>query len=76
MPGGMNGFELAETALQINPTLNILLTSGFTSKAKPSERQDKLKFNMIKKPYILMDLKLRIRDLIDEGKLNASSEDN
>jgi len=33
MPGGINGYELAERAISINPNQKVLLTSGFTENA-------------------------------------------
>lgn len=64
MPGGMNGFQLAEQAHQLKPELKILLTSGFTSKAAISNGQMKFKANFLTKPYTQLDMAFQIGQLL------------
>ena len=65
MPGGMNGFELAEQAAVQHPELKILLTSGYTGKALQNREHAHFDVNLISKPYSEIELAQRIRELID-----------
>ncbi|MCP4128565.1 MAG: PAS domain S-box protein [Gammaproteobacteria bacterium] len=66
MPGGLNGYELAEKATASRPNLKVLLTSGFTEKTMI--RDDLMRFgaNLLSKPYAQSEIAQRIRDLLDE----------
>jgi len=66
MPGGMNGYELAEQAGRENAKLKILLTSGFTSKTIAQNDQIRFTAQMLSKPYLKIDLAQHIRLLLDE----------
>lgn len=68
MPGGMNGFELAEKLVGERPQLKVLLTSGYTEKAIARNGQVRFKTNMLSKPYTLADLAQKVRNLLDESK--------
>jgi len=65
MPGGMNGVELAATALRQRPDLKVLYTSGYTSRGlvNPSILANGSKF--IEKPYLREPLGQKIRELLD-----------
>ena len=65
MPGGMNGYELAQQATQILPTLKVLLTSGFTAKSIAQNGLQKFSENLLSKPYSKVDLAKRIRHVLD-----------
>lgn len=70
MPG-INGFELAFTALELIPGIKILLTSGFTSKhIKYSDKKEiiynKLAANLLEKPYTLNEIAIAIHRTFDE----------
>ena len=65
MPGGMNGYELAQKATQILPTLKVLLTSGFTAKSIAQNGLQKFSENLLSKPYSKVDLAKRIRHVLD-----------
>ena len=67
MPGGMNGYELAEQASKNNPELKILLTSGFTSKTIAQSSQIRFTAQMLSKPYRKADLAQHIRLVLDEA---------
>ena len=66
MPGGMNGYELAQAAINQKPDLKILLTSGFTSKTMTHNGLEKFAASLLSKPYLKTELALRIRQILDE----------
>lgn len=65
MPGGMNGYELAEQALINKPQLKVLLTSGYTELATASNNQERFKANLLSKPYTIVKLTQRVREMLD-----------
>ncbi|MBT4520559.1 MAG: PAS domain-containing protein [Halieaceae bacterium] len=67
MPGAMNGYALAEAATADRPDLRVLLTSGYTEKVPPSERQQRFAANLLNKPYSRVELAQRVRDVLDSG---------
>ncbi len=66
MPGGVNGYELAELAVVKITTLKVLLTSGFTKKAVSKNGQARFSVTLLSKPYSKVELAQRIRDVLDE----------
>jgi len=66
MPGGMNGYELAQQATQKNPALKVLLTSGFTSKTIAHNGLARFSSHLLSKPYRKADLAQHIRLVLDE----------
>ncbi len=69
MPGGMNGYELAEQAMEDHSSLKILLTSGHTEKASGQAQQN---YKQIMKPYTLEDLTRWVQLLLGESKNSPS----
>ena len=71
MPGGINGYELAEQATAEFPNLKVLLTSGYTGKVANDKhpKQPGSIAKIINKPYSHNELATRIRDLLDEHTL-------
>jgi len=65
MPGGINGYELAELATQSRPDLKVMLASGYTSKTEIHNSQARFSANMLMKPYNLSELARRVRELLD-----------
>ncbi len=70
MPGGLNGYELAEFAESNYPQLKILLTSGYTLKAVDKNDHSQMKWSrfekgLLSKPYSRQDLANRIRKILD-----------
>jgi len=65
MPGGMNGYELAEQATTLYPQLKVLLTSGYSSKMLYRNGQARFKANLLNKPYSHLDIATRIRLILD-----------
>lgn len=64
MPGGMNGYELAEEATRTRPELKVLLTSGFTGRALARNGQARFQANLLGKPYTQADMTERIGRLL------------
>lgn len=71
MPGGLNGYELAEQATAMYPSLKVLLTSGFTEKAAARNGQAKFNVNLISKPYSLAALNIRMSELFAEKEISG-----
>ncbi|MCA0432862.1 MAG: PAS domain S-box protein [Proteobacteria bacterium] len=66
MPGGMNGFDLAQAAQSLNPALKIVHTSGYPKGAMV--HQDEPRFRegyIIMKPYRREDLQKIIKDAFE-----------
>jgi PAS domain S-box-containing protein len=66
MPGGMNGFDLAQAALSMKPGLKVVHTSGYPKGAMV--HQDEPRFRegfIIMKPYRREDLQKIIRDALE-----------
>jgi len=66
MPGGMNGYELAELSVKNNAELRVLLTSGFTSKTIARNGQLRFAMRILSKPYRKAELAQYIRRTLDE----------
>ena len=66
MPGGINGYELAEQATALYPELKVLLTSGFTGQAVARSGQARFNADLLSKPYTLAELYRRLNTLLNE----------
>lgn len=71
MPGGLDGYHLAFAAAKQQPTIRVLLTSGFTSKREEFTNGEqkiylKLAANLLGKPYNIIELASAIRRTLDE----------
>jgi CheY-like chemotaxis protein len=62
MPGGMNGFELADAAKQLQPGLRILYLTGFVN--LPRRRLAELQGKLVHKPVLPAQLEREIRELL------------
>jgi PAS domain S-box-containing protein len=67
MPGGINGFELAEKATLVNPSIKVILTSGFTSKNIIKKGAQQLSSSLLIKPYRKKELAEKIRSTLDNS---------
>ncbi len=67
MPGGLNGYELAQQATALRPELKVLLTSGYTKQAAARNGQARFNANLLSKPYQRAELARRVRRLLDQG---------
>jgi PAS domain S-box-containing protein len=66
MPGELNGYALAEKALQMNQDIKVLITSGFAEKVGNNKEYEKYAFERITKPYNNQELARKLRQLLDE----------
>ncbi|MGZ9098425.1 MAG: response regulator [Brevundimonas sp.] len=69
MPGGVNGIELARQAQRLNPSLRILLTSGYVGESALEEVHD---FEVIAKPYRNSELAERLRAVMTAPPARAA----
>ncbi len=60
MDGGMNGWELAQSARALVPELPVLFTSAYPDAAKPPSQDLTGTRNMLRKPYRSRDLSMAI----------------
>jgi len=67
MPGGMNGQELGEAALQLAPQIKILYTSGYPAAAfEHLGLKEQNSINFLSKPYKAADLQRILADIFDD----------
>ena len=65
MPGGMNGFDLAQAALSLRPDLKVVHTSGYPKGAMVHQEEPRFKQGfIIMKPYRRDELKKIIEDAL------------
>ncbi len=65
MPGGMNGRQLADAALVLQPQLKVLFTSGYTSNAIVHHGRLEPGVRFLAKPYRRNELAKRVKDALD-----------
>ncbi len=65
MPGGMNGRELADTALKMHPEIKVLFTSGYTEQAIIHHGRLDPGVQLLSKPYRRQQLAEKVRLLLD-----------
>jgi PAS domain S-box-containing protein len=64
MPGGINGWELADLAQQVRPGLPVLLTSGYALETLGKHGRLRAGAVVLTKPYRKADLALRLREVL------------
>jgi CheY-like chemotaxis protein len=64
MPGGVNGRQLADSALSLRPTLKVLYTSGYAQDAI-LRHQLEPGVDLLAKPYVRRELCRRVRAALD-----------
>ncbi|WP_441237273.1 PAS domain S-box protein [Bradyrhizobium sp. 930_D9_N1_4] len=62
MPGGMSGWELAEQARRIRPSLPVLFTSGYALETLVEQGRAQAQAVVLTKPYRKAELAQRLRD--------------
>jgi PAS domain S-box-containing protein len=72
MPGGMDGFSLAEEAVKKMPDLSVQMTSGFTRQFESDTMSgtgfsERLSESLLRKPYTLRELSHSLRDCLDRA---------
>ena len=65
MPGGMNGYELADKVRNDYPEIKVLLSSGYTGKSTGTVYKAVYKELIVSKPYTRQDLAYRIRNVLE-----------
>ena len=68
MPGGMNGRQLADAAwaLQLQPQLKVLFTSGYTENAIVHQGRLDPGLHLLSKPYRRLELARKLRQVLDQ----------
>lgn len=64
MPGGVNGWSLAEQAVKICPTMKVLFTSGYPLETLESSGFLKPNTQILNKPYRKVELANRFHDIL------------
>jgi CheY-like chemotaxis protein len=62
IPGGMNGFELAEAALKLQPELRVIYLTGFVN--LPRRQITQLRGKLVHKPVQPSELEHEVRSLL------------
>lgn len=65
MPGGMNGVMLAREARRRDPSIRVLLTTGYSENSLERTDTGGADFTFISKPYVPSDLAKKIRQAIE-----------
>ena len=65
MPGNLDGHTLAQRALELQPDIKILLTSGFPGGEADDRVHASSTFSLLHKPDRILDLVMAIRAVID-----------
>jgi len=73
MPGGINGWELADLAKQIRHGLPVLLTSGYALETLVQQGRLEAGAMVLAKPYRRDALARRLREIVLVGSLSSSS---
>ncbi|MCC5876489.1 MAG: PAS domain S-box protein, partial [Candidatus Sumerlaeia bacterium] len=68
MPGGMNGRQLADRAVEIRPNLKVLYTSGYTDNAIVHHGRLDPGAQLLGKPYGRADLARKIREVLEQER--------
>jgi PAS domain S-box-containing protein len=71
MPGGIDGWELAEKAKQIQPGLPVLLTSGYALETLVQQGRIRAGAMVLSKPYRRDVLARRLREILLIGSLSS-----
>jgi CheY-like chemotaxis protein len=66
LPGGMNGRQLADQALQLRPGLKVLFTTGYTRNAIVHNGTLDAGVQLITKPFSFDELALKLRRVLDD----------
>jgi CheY-like chemotaxis protein len=74
MPGGINGWELADLAQRARPGLPVLLTSGYALETLIKNGRANGESVILTKPYRKAELALRLREALNASTtLNVST---
>jgi CheY-like chemotaxis protein len=76
MPCGMTGFELAEAARRLQPSLRVLFTTGYADAVATIGNEVQGARHMLRKPYRRMELAEAIRSVLRAPQDAACSENS
>ena len=65
MPGGVTGYELAARAREHDPSIKILLTSGYDAEVAAEQDSTGSDFRVLRKPYRQSELARTLREVLD-----------
>jgi PAS domain S-box-containing protein len=68
LPGGMNGRQMADAALERRPHLQVLFITGYAENSLIGNGHLKPGMHVLTKPFAVETLAMRIRDLITAGR--------
>jgi PAS domain S-box-containing protein len=71
LPGGMGGKEALKKLLEIDPTVNAIVSSGYATDATMSRYQDFGFRGVIAKPYEAAELGRVVHDMIESSRVNV-----
>ena len=74
-PGGMGGKEALKKLIEIDPTVNAIVSSGYATDATMSRYQDFGFRGMIAKPYEAAELGKIVHDVISSSHVNYNTEE-
>jgi signal transduction histidine kinase/ActR/RegA family two-component response regulator len=74
MPGGINGVQLAIEARRLQPSLKVLLTSGYTAAVLTDKHGLPKEFPVIGKPYRRDQLAANLREIINGQAAQSSAQ--
>lgn len=67
MPGGLNGYELAEQATINDPQLKVMLASGYRESALTGSNKKISSAILLNKPYSLTDLAHQLKTVLESA---------
>jgi CheY-like chemotaxis protein len=74
LPGGMGGKEALKKLIEIDPTVNAIVSSGYATDATMSRYQDFGFRGVIAKPYEAAELGKIVHEVISANHVNYSNE--
>ncbi|MGI9086844.1 MAG: CHASE3 domain-containing protein [Chthoniobacterales bacterium] len=75
LPGGMGGKEALKRLIDIDPTVNAIVSSGYAMDSTMSRYQDFGFRGVIAKPYEASELGRTVYEVIEAGRVNLSTDD-
>jgi two-component system cell cycle sensor histidine kinase/response regulator CckA len=74
LPGGMGGKEALKKLIEIDPTVNAIVSSGYATDATMSRYQDFGFHGVISKPYEAAELGKTVHDVITAGRIEPVAD--
>jgi CheY-like chemotaxis protein len=65
LPGGMDGRQVAEAALRLQPDLKVMFITGYAERPEGSIDQQGIGRHVVTKPFALDALARKIREMIE-----------